>query len=221
MTNNSTRVWLPALLLASACKMQMMPAGPGLAPEAPFSRGTFDRGSLRFGAYQIAGFKSDSGGEVTTGGDVLPDFMRHVTTVNAYDDFRFELEPGDHQVRCTAETSKTTVHEHRFSISSTEGGLRCAIWLTPGGDYARLELDRNAQALTIGSRTLVVQPRNIAGQPDMAMDAGYGIVENGRDVAVVQRDNGGAVWLARDADEGDRALYAAAAAVLLLYQQPD
>jgi hypothetical protein len=211
--------WLP-LCLVAACTLPNMPVQPTLVRQQPYSRSVLSRGDVSFGSFHVAGFSSaaDSQSERS---DVLPEFLRHGS---GWEDYSFRVEEDGQPpraVRCSAEANSTSLHSGRTTVTSTSRSLRCALWLTPGSpELARLELgDDGHGSLAAGGRTFAIEARNIQGKPDSVMPAGYAVTDGATELVVVQHVNGGAVWLAPNVTNvNDRALYAAAAAALLLYE---
>jgi hypothetical protein len=196
-----------------------MPVASTLAPQQPFARSILSRGDVSFGPFRVSHFSAETANE-TWHGDVLPKNLRHG---EGFEDYSFSVdEPGQPSrlVRCSAAMHSDTVKMGRASMTTAEQALHCAIWLTPGTpEYASLELGGDATGtLTSGGRSLRVEGRNFQGKQDSLDQAGYAVSDGTADVAVAQRVNGGAVWIARDATGLDRALYAAAAAALFIYQ---
>jgi hypothetical protein len=216
---------LPVAVLAAvaltggACSIPNMPVASTLAPQQPFDRSIMSRGDVRFGAFRVTGFNAESASE-TWRGDVLPQNLRHG---EGFEDYSFNVEEAGQPprlVRCSAAMHSSSLHEGRTTITSSSQELHCAIWLTPGArEIALLDLGGDGQGTLAGAgRQDRVEGRNMQGHADTLDPAGHAIIDGGRDVALVQRVNGGAVWLAGDAAGADRGLYAAAAAALLLYQ---
>lgn len=206
----------PLLALLAACSLPAMPVQPTLVRQQPYSRSIMSRGDVSFGSFRVADFKSEA--ETSSErSDVLPEFLRHG---EGEEDVSFRVEEAGQPpifVRCSATARSSSLKSGRMTVTSTERSLRCALWLTPGSpEHARLELGGDGHgALAAGGRAFAVEARDIQGRPDTTMPAGYAITDGSSEVVVVQQANGGAVWLA---PAGDRTLYAAAAAALLLYE---
>jgi hypothetical protein len=213
------RLLFPLPLVLAACSIPNMPVASTLAPVQPFSRSILSRGEVSFGAFHVTHFTAESASE-TWHGDVLPKNLRHG---EGFEDYSFAVEENGQPprlVRCSAAMRSDTVKLGRASMTTAEQALHCALWLTPGsGEYASLDLGGDATGtLTSGGRSLRVEGRNFQGHYDSLDPAGYAVSDGTNDVAMVQRVNGGAVWIHRDAAGLDRALYASAAAALFVYQ---
>jgi hypothetical protein len=196
-----------------------MPVASTLAPQQPFARALLSRGDVSFGPYHVSHFSAESASD-SWHGDVLPKTLVHG---EGFEDYSFSVDEAgqpSRAVRCSAAMHSDSVKMGRATMTSSEQALHCAIWLTPGSpDVATLDLVGNTPGtLSAGGRALQVEGRSIQNVRDLFDPVGYAIIDGATDVAVVQRVNGGGVWIALAATGLDRALYAAAAAALLVYQ---
>jgi hypothetical protein len=198
-----------------------MAVGPGLVEQQPYSRSMMSRGDLKFGGFRVTGMTSEAGSE-SHSGDWFPDDLSHGS---GYDDFGFQLEEDGappRRVSCAARMASDTVHEGNLSLTSTTQSLKCDIWLDPAHreTHARLELgDGGKGSLTAAGRSLTLEGRDFQNRSRDFDPIGYALIDGRRDLVVVQKVNGGAVWFAADAG-ADRPLLAAAAAAILLYEPP-